>query len=71
MSDDRDFFICPECSRISYNPEDISEGYCGYCHAFTRDLHESLAELDRLLGAGRLDRKAYDAERTLLRKTLR
>lgn len=26
---------CPECRRTSYNPNDIKEGYCGYCHAWT------------------------------------
>lgn len=23
---------CPRCGRISYNPNDIKEHYCGYCH---------------------------------------
>jgi hypothetical protein len=26
---------CPECRRTSYNPNDIREGYCGFCHAWT------------------------------------
>lgn len=27
---------CPRCLRTSFNASDINEGYCGYCHAFTR-----------------------------------
>lgn len=26
---------CPVCRRTSYNPNDIREGYCGYCHDWT------------------------------------
>lgn len=26
---------CPDCKRTSYNPNDIREGYCGFCHAWT------------------------------------
>jgi hypothetical protein len=26
---------CPKCRRTSYNPNDISTGYCGHCHEFT------------------------------------
>lgn len=26
---------CPVCTRTSYHPEDIREGYCVACHAFT------------------------------------
>lgn len=26
---------CPRCKRTSYNPNDIREGYCGACHAWT------------------------------------
>lgn len=28
---------CPVCRRVSYQPGDISEGYCGNCHWFTSD----------------------------------
>lgn len=28
-------FTCPTCYRVSYNPNDEREGYCGNCHAFT------------------------------------
>jgi hypothetical protein len=26
---------CPVCKKTSYHPEDIKQGYCGNCHAFT------------------------------------
>ncbi len=28
-------FTCPLCSRTSYHPRDVEEGYCGSCHAWT------------------------------------
>ena len=28
-------FTCPTCKRVSYNPNDLREGYCGACHEFT------------------------------------
>jgi hypothetical protein len=28
-------FICPRCKMISYQPEDVEEGYCGECHDWT------------------------------------
>jgi len=36
---ERDFgplpFICPQCSRSSWHPQDKQYGYCGACHAYT------------------------------------
>lgn len=29
-------FACPRCLRISHNPVDAYEGYCSYCHDWTR-----------------------------------
>lgn len=26
---------CPTCGRVTYNPNDIAEGYCGFCHEWT------------------------------------
>lgn len=26
---------CPVCGKTSYHPQDIKEGYCGYCHWWT------------------------------------
>jgi hypothetical protein len=28
---------CPQCHKTSYNPNDVREGFCGYCHAWTSD----------------------------------
>jgi hypothetical protein len=30
-------FTCPRCGATSHNPNDVEEGYCGRCHAWTRD----------------------------------
>lgn len=30
-------FVCPWCSKTSHHPKDAETGYCGRCHAFTRD----------------------------------
>ena len=30
-------FTCPECGEVSYNPNDIENGYCGVCHWWTGD----------------------------------
>lgn len=37
LGDVRPGFTCPVCSRTSYHPTDLAEGYCGACHAFTGD----------------------------------
>jgi hypothetical protein len=26
---------CPVCGRTSHNPNDVREGYCGFCHDWT------------------------------------
>lgn len=26
---------CPRCSRVSWNPNDVAHGYCGWCHDWT------------------------------------
>jgi len=28
-------FTCPQCQMTSYNPNDVAQGYCGNCHAWT------------------------------------
>lgn len=28
-------FICPRCGAVSFNPNDVVNGYCGRCHDFT------------------------------------
>jgi ribosomal protein S27AE len=30
-------FVCPACGTVSRLPEDVANGYCGRCHAFTGD----------------------------------
>jgi hypothetical protein len=35
--DTRPYIQCPECRRVSYNPNDIKLGYCGNCAWFTSD----------------------------------
>jgi hypothetical protein len=30
-------YTCPVCGAVSGHPHDEQEGYCGRCHAFTRD----------------------------------
>lgn len=64
-------FICPECRRITYHPDDVAEGYCPHCKAFTRDLHESLAALDAELASGALTLKEHARERGLYRSVLK
>lgn len=29
---------CPRCGRVSYNPNDVRERYCGHCHRY----HDSM-----------------------------
>jgi hypothetical protein len=29
-------FTCPRCGRTSHNRVDAEQGYCGYCHDWTR-----------------------------------
>jgi hypothetical protein len=28
---------CPTCGRTSFNPEDVKQRYCGFCHEFLED----------------------------------
>jgi hypothetical protein len=30
-------FECPRCHWISFNLNDVREGYCGHCHDWTRE----------------------------------
>jgi ribosomal protein L37E len=29
---------CPRCGKVSYNPTDVEQRYCGACHAFHQDM---------------------------------
>jgi ribosomal protein L37E len=35
---------CPRCHRVSFHPQDVSEGYCAHCHDFTtpNKLHQPI-----------------------------
>lgn len=33
--DSREPFVCPDCRRRSWHPQDLANGYCGACHAYT------------------------------------
>ena len=35
-------FTCPACGMTSHHPDDARYGYCGACHAFTRQLRVGL-----------------------------
>ena len=35
MMDQPPSITCSKCWMTSYNPNDIREGYCGNCHAYT------------------------------------
>jgi hypothetical protein len=28
---------CNRCGRFSHHPEDVAQGYCGYCHRFHKE----------------------------------
>lgn len=33
----RQGYKCPRCQRVSFNPKDAAERYCGACHTFAED----------------------------------
>lgn len=40
-------FTCPACGATSHHPEDVRHGYCGRCHAFTRQEADGVFRLRR------------------------
>lgn len=34
---DRPSITCPRCRRTSYNPNDVEQRYCGFCHRYLDD----------------------------------
>ena len=44
-------FRCPECGKVSYNPNDIEHEYCGWCHrgpaerAMRQDVKEEIRKI--------------------------
>lgn len=47
---------CPVCRMTSYNPNDVQYGYCGHCHAFTRERNQ----VDRQTAQQMRDRGTWD-----------
>jgi hypothetical protein len=43
---DQPRITCPICRMTSYNPTDISEGYCGNCHDWTTPRIHSQRQVD-------------------------
>ncbi len=39
-------FTCPKCNRISHNSNDLEDGYCGACSAFTGQAKPGEGESD-------------------------
>jgi ribosomal protein L37E len=32
---------CKRCQQVSFNPNDVLNGYCGFCHVHLRDLEQA------------------------------
>lgn len=41
-------FTCPKCGRVSHNPNDAKERYCGACHEFFDEHGPEMDEAQRL-----------------------
>lgn len=41
-------YTCPRCGRVSYNPHDLAQRYCGACHLFEDDLIRELIATEHL-----------------------
>ena len=64
ISDDGKSITCLVCGRTSYNPHDIAEHYCGFCHFFHDDPPPALArrrDVSRPPGGRRRLRGAVEA----------
>jgi hypothetical protein len=48
-------FTCPRCGRVSQHPDELVQGYCGACHAFTGE-----ADRDRLRFRLYVERRVVD-----------
>ena len=42
---DQPLITCPACGAVSYNVNDIREGYCGRCHDWTGQPRSEIAEI--------------------------
>jgi hypothetical protein len=56
-----DSITCPVCGMTSHHPEDIKQGYCGNCHAFTSGPNVD-AEVEPCPCCNRPPRHAISAE---------
>jgi hypothetical protein len=41
-------YTCPRCGRVSHNPNDLANRYCGACHLFEDDLIRELIATEHL-----------------------
>lgn len=41
-------YTCPRCGRVSYNPHDLAQRYCGACHLFEDELFTELIRSEHL-----------------------
>ena len=39
--------VCPQCQRRSFNPNDIRERYCGFCHKWHLQMRP-MSKLERV-----------------------
>jgi hypothetical protein len=53
LAENRPSITCPDCGRTSHNPNDVREGYCGACHAWTSTVVPD-DEYVRMTGTGYL-----------------
>ena len=37
---------CPKCGSVSYNPNDIAQGYCGRCHDWTTETTRPVEDVE-------------------------
>jgi transcription initiation factor IIE alpha subunit len=42
-----DFFVCPDCSKVSFDPADIKEGFCKNCDDWTGNSSEPVYITER------------------------
>jgi hypothetical protein len=50
---------CPQCNMTSHNPNDVEQGYCGNCHAYT-------SPVNPLMQAKRIVKQHHDSTRELV-----
>lgn len=45
-----DSITCPICNKTSYHPDDIAQGYCGFCHDWTGETPAGVKIVNELRG---------------------